>query len=149
MGTRGKATGEWSWSFTFISCRDLECLVFWAIILWCLGMTQAKRSRVLGLSQRWCVQVVVCWVVTLRSVVVGYRRFGGPCCLHLQYCTLQTFIQRFLTSPQILGGGEGWLNRNPLQIRTWVRYAHKRRDNACVELPEWTVRGLYKLVTIN
>jgi hypothetical protein len=29
-------------------------------------------------------QVEVCWVVTLCSVVVGYQRFGGPCCLHLQ-----------------------------------------------------------------
>jgi len=27
------------------------------------------------------------WVVTQR-IVVGYRRFGGPCCLHLQYCGL-------------------------------------------------------------
>jgi hypothetical protein len=26
-------------------------------------------------------QVEVFWVVTLCSVVVGYRRFRGPCCL--------------------------------------------------------------------
>jgi hypothetical protein len=29
------------------------------------------------------MQVEVFWVVTSRSVVVGYQRFGGPCCLHL------------------------------------------------------------------
>jgi hypothetical protein len=30
------------------------------------------------------IQVEVFWVVTFRKVVVGYQRFGGPCCLHLQ-----------------------------------------------------------------
>jgi hypothetical protein len=29
-------------------------------------------------------QVEVFWAVTSCSVVVGYHRFGGPCCLHLQ-----------------------------------------------------------------
>jgi hypothetical protein len=32
----------------------------------------------------WVFQVDVFWVVTPSSVVVGYQRFGGPCCLHLQ-----------------------------------------------------------------
>jgi hypothetical protein len=31
-----------------------------------------------------CIQVEVFWGVTPSSVAVGYRRFGGPCCLHLQ-----------------------------------------------------------------
>jgi len=30
------------------------------------------------------IQVVVCWVVSLCSDVVGYQHFGGPCQLHLQ-----------------------------------------------------------------
>jgi hypothetical protein len=30
------------------------------------------------------MQVVVFCVVRPCSVVVGYQRFGGPCCLHLQ-----------------------------------------------------------------
>jgi hypothetical protein len=30
------------------------------------------------------IQVDVFWVVTSCGVVVGYQRFGGPCCLHLQ-----------------------------------------------------------------
>jgi hypothetical protein len=30
------------------------------------------------------IQVEVFWVVTPCSAVVGYHRFGGPCCLHLQ-----------------------------------------------------------------
>jgi len=29
-------------------------------------------------------QVEIFWVVTLYIVVVGYHRFGGPSCLHLQ-----------------------------------------------------------------
>jgi hypothetical protein len=28
--------------------------------------------------------VSIFWVVTSCSVVVGYQRLGGPCCLHLQ-----------------------------------------------------------------
>jgi hypothetical protein len=28
------------------------------------------------------LQVEVLWVVTPYSVVVGYQRFRGPCCLH-------------------------------------------------------------------
>jgi len=30
------------------------------------------------------IQVEVFWVVTSCSVVVGYQRFGEPCCLHLE-----------------------------------------------------------------
>jgi len=30
------------------------------------------------------VQVMVLWVVRLCSELIDYRRFGGPCCLHLQ-----------------------------------------------------------------
>jgi hypothetical protein len=30
------------------------------------------------------IQIEVFWVVTPCSVVLGYRRFGGPYCLHLQ-----------------------------------------------------------------
>jgi hypothetical protein len=30
------------------------------------------------------IQVEVFWVMTLCSVVVGYQRFGGPNCFHLQ-----------------------------------------------------------------
>jgi len=32
------------------------------------------------------IQVEVFWVVTPCSVVVGYRRFRGPCCVHLLDC---------------------------------------------------------------
>jgi hypothetical protein len=28
--------------------------------------------------------VEVFWVVTPCNVVLGYQRFGGPCCVHLQ-----------------------------------------------------------------
>jgi hypothetical protein len=30
------------------------------------------------------VLVMVFWIVTPCSVVVGYQRFGRPCCFHLQ-----------------------------------------------------------------
>jgi hypothetical protein len=36
-------------------------------------------------------QVEVFWIVTPCSVVVGYRRFGGPCCLHLQVFQVEVF----------------------------------------------------------
>jgi len=35
------------------------------------------------------IQVEVFWVETPCSVVVGYRRFGVPCCLHLHYTAAQ------------------------------------------------------------
>jgi len=35
------------------------------------------------------MQDEVFWVVTPCSVVVGYQRFGGPCCSHLHF-TLKT-----------------------------------------------------------
>jgi hypothetical protein len=38
------------------------------------------------------IQVKVFWVVTSCSVVVGYQRFGGPCCLHLQGESLKYHI---------------------------------------------------------
>jgi len=30
------------------------------------------------------IHIEVFWILTPRSVVVGYERFGGPCCIHLQ-----------------------------------------------------------------
>jgi hypothetical protein len=33
------------------------------------------------------IPVEAFWVVTLCSVVAGYQRFEGPCCLHLQVVT--------------------------------------------------------------
>jgi hypothetical protein len=33
------------------------------------------------------IQVAVFWVMTPCSDVVGYQRFGEPCCLHLQGCS--------------------------------------------------------------
>jgi len=30
------------------------------------------------------IPVEVLWLMTPCSVVVGYQRFGGPCCLHLR-----------------------------------------------------------------
>jgi len=35
-------------------------------------------------STKPALQVEVIWFVTPFSVMVGYRRFGGPCCLYLQ-----------------------------------------------------------------
>jgi len=36
-------------------------------------------------------QVGFFWIVKRCSVVVGYQRFGGPCCLHLQCETLVSY----------------------------------------------------------
>jgi hypothetical protein len=34
------------------------------------------------------IQVEIFWVVVRCSVVVGYQRFGGPCCLHLHFALM-------------------------------------------------------------
>jgi hypothetical protein len=39
------------------------------------------------------IQVVVFWVMTPCSDVVGYQRFGGPCCLHLQGEVSEAWIE--------------------------------------------------------
>jgi hypothetical protein len=53
------------------------------------------------------IQVEVVWVVTPCKVVVGYQRFRGPCCLHLQgevntheisTCSRLCFTDRNVTS---------------------------------------------------
>jgi len=44
------------------------------------------------------MQVEVFWIVKPCNVVVGYQRFGGPCCLHLQVVTTCNVVvghQRF------------------------------------------------------
>jgi hypothetical protein len=38
------------------------------------------------------IQVEFLWVVTLCSFVVGYQRFGGPWCLHLQGEDVETLV---------------------------------------------------------
>jgi hypothetical protein len=38
----------------------------------------------LRFSPRMKIHVEVFWIVTPCGIVVGYQRFGGPCCLHLQ-----------------------------------------------------------------
>jgi hypothetical protein len=49
-------------------------------------------------------QVEVFCVVTPCSVVVGYRRFGGPCTLH------GVTIQKTSTFGWLVGWLVGWLN---------------------------------------
>jgi len=46
-----------------------------------LRATDLKLAK--GIGSR-VIQVEVFWVVTPCSVVAGYQRFGGPCCLHLE-----------------------------------------------------------------
>jgi hypothetical protein len=61
------------------------------------SMTTGKVSNVLSSIQTGVllrivrkikknIQANVFWVVTPCSVVVGYRRFRDPCCLHLLGC---------------------------------------------------------------
>jgi len=52
---------------------------------------------VLWPSRRWRSHVVVFWVVTPCSVVVGYQRFKGPCCVLQQYTVSQPRIPRIQT----------------------------------------------------
>jgi hypothetical protein len=53
-----------------------------ALLLYLLVWNAYTHNR---LVRNWLsIQVMVFWVVMLCCVVVGYQRFGGPCCLHLQ-----------------------------------------------------------------
>jgi hypothetical protein len=47
-----------------------------------ISMKRAFSSR-LVIFMAMKIHVVVFWVMTLCSDVVGYQFFGGPCCLHL------------------------------------------------------------------
>jgi len=60
-----------------------------------LQVFEKMRSRIYCSSRRLIVcdlLQIVClfrpsqFVLTSCSVVVGYHRFGGPCCIHLQGC---------------------------------------------------------------
>jgi hypothetical protein len=59
-------------------------------------------------------QVEVFWIVTPCIVVVGYRRFRGPCCLHLlgcdavHCCRISTF-QRSMLPPSSEDSSRGLL----------------------------------------
>jgi hypothetical protein len=44
------------------------------------------------------IQVQVFWVLTLCSKVVGYQRFGGSCCQHLQLDTNNSVISTAIFS---------------------------------------------------
>jgi hypothetical protein len=39
------------------------------------------------------LQVVAFWILTASSYVVGYQRFGGLCCLHLQGEVTEEWIE--------------------------------------------------------
>jgi hypothetical protein len=47
-------------------------------------MVQVKKENSFEAFTAVMFQVEVFWVVTLCSYMVGYQRFGGPCCFHLQ-----------------------------------------------------------------
>jgi len=48
------------------------------------------------------VQVEVFWVVTPCSVVVGHRRFGGPCCLRNVGILLQHYTASQPRGPRLV-----------------------------------------------
>jgi len=79
------ATGCY-WGIVFIPMHYAETahnlhIVVSEILLVMLFISQCcGNSR---FSWQWRFEIEVFWVVTPRSDV-GYRRFGGPCCLHLQ-----------------------------------------------------------------
>jgi len=63
------------------------------------------------------VQVEVFWVVTSCSVVAGYQRFRGSCCLHLQGVTVVSYhntTRRHNTEFDLIGwSNEGGNKYNP------------------------------------
>jgi len=53
---------------------------FFAFPLWKHVLRNARFQLFTAMK----IQVEVFWVVTSYSVIVGYQRFKGPYCLHLQ-----------------------------------------------------------------
>jgi hypothetical protein len=63
--------------------------------IYCIKATD-ERFQVLTAVK---IQVKLLWVVTAFSVVVGYRCFRGPCCIHLHFtlkmeavCSSETLV---------------------------------------------------------
>jgi hypothetical protein len=61
----------------------------------------SSMNQVYTIKHTGKIQVVVFGVVTPCSDVVGYQRFGGPCCVHLQgeVSGLQVTLQMTATQP--------------------------------------------------
>jgi hypothetical protein len=86
------------WSFTLVTCtispqKDNRL----ALRRSCSSVTGGGTAR-LQSSAAVKIQVDFLWVVVTCSVVVGYKRFGGPCCFHLQVvvpCRIAVGLQRF------------------------------------------------------
>jgi len=55
------------------------------------------------------IQVVVFRVVTLCSDAIWYRRFGGPCCLHLQAEHLELYVPRVYFHSALSGRAQVWI----------------------------------------
>jgi len=76
-----------------ISLRSV--LIFNIIFKWlyrCLNLTVHVRSEArLEFSMAMMIQVFVFLVTTTCNNVIGYQRFGSPCCIHL-YPSLQDVI---------------------------------------------------------
>jgi hypothetical protein len=66
----------------FIFCSDLltSQQTYNFILSNCIMKSNSARCETFTTVK---IQVEVFWVTTLCSVVVGYQRFRGPCCLHL------------------------------------------------------------------
>jgi hypothetical protein len=58
------------------------------------------------------IQVEVLWVVTSCSVEVGYQRFGGPCCHHLQGEDPTTSLHGVITQKNWTWSSMNWLWQN-------------------------------------
>jgi hypothetical protein len=70
------------------------------------------------------IQDPVLWVVTQSSVVVGYQRFGEPCCLHLLGCdtakcysSVSNFRWTLLRPSSNKSGWHSWWNQEQIKFR--------------------------------
>jgi hypothetical protein len=74
-------------------------------------------------------QVHVFCVVMQCSVMVGYRRFGGPCCLHLQRDDLQVALFWVVTICSIVVGYQRFGGPCCLHLYHAITLCHNSEDH--------------------
>jgi len=94
------------------------------------------------LLQNMQIHVTVIWVMTPCSVEVGYQRFGGSCCLHLQAGIL---LQHWSHKPE--GLARLYLHR-PENLKSRNRCNKFRLNMSAVHCQRYRLLGIWSLAHV-